>query len=91
MNSVSESLYFEVPLVMLPQTSEQKGVAERVLEINAGIKLDKLDGANVLSAINKILSVDTYKQNAKKISDGFKNSSGVKGAVDKIIKVCNEV
>ena len=91
MNSVSESLYFEVPLVMLPQTSEQKGVAERVLELNAGIKLDKLDGANVLSAINKILSVDTYKQNAKKISEGFKNSSGVKGAVDKIIKVCNEV
>ncbi len=91
MNSVSESLYFEVPLVMLPQTSEQKGVAERVSQLGAGIKLDKSDGASVLGAINKVLSVDTYKHNAKKIADGFKNSSGAKGAADKIIQVCNDI
>ena len=91
MNSVSESLYFEVPLVMLPQTSEQKGVAERVSQLGAGIKVDKLDGVSVMTAINKILSVDTYKQNAKKIAEGFKNSSGAKGAADKIIKVCNDI
>ena len=91
MNSVSESLYFEVPLVMLPQTSEQKGVAERVSQLGAGIKFDKSDGASVLRAINKILSVDTYKQNAKKIAEGFKNSSGAKGAADKIIEVCNDI
>ncbi|MBE7031502.1 MAG: glucosyltransferase [Ruminococcaceae bacterium] len=91
MNSVSESLYFEVPLVMLPQTSEQKGVAERVSQLGAGVKLDKSNGASVLSAINKILSVDTYKQNAKKIAEGFKNSSGAKGAADKIIQVCNDI
>ena len=90
MNSVSESLYFEVPLVMLPQTSEQKGVAERVLQLGAGIKLDKLDGALVLNAINKILSDSTYKKNAKKIAESFKNSSGAKGAADKIIQVCND-
>ena len=91
MNSVSESLYFEVPLVMLPQTSEQKGVAERVSQLGAGIKVDKLDGVSVMTAINKILSIDTYKQNAKKIAEGFKNSSGAKGAADKIIKVCNDI
>lgn len=90
MNSVSESLYFEVPLVMLPQTSEQKGVAERVSQLDAGIKLDKSDGALVLNAINKILSDSTYKQNAGKIAESFKNSSGAKGAADKIIKVLNE-
>ena len=89
MNSVSESLYFEVPLVMLPQTSEQKGVAERVYQLGAGIKIDKLDGVSVMTAINKILSIDTYKQNAEKIAEGFKNSSGAKGAADKIVKVCN--
>ncbi len=88
MNSVSESLYFEVPLVMLPQTSEQKGVAERVSQLDAGIKLDKSDGASVLSAIGKIFSDSSYKQNAKKVADGFKNSSGAKGAADKIIQVC---
>ena len=91
MNSVSESLYFEVPLVMLPQTAEQKGVSERVSQFGAGIKPDNSDGASVLRAINKILSDDTYKQNTKKIAEGFKNSSGAKGAADKIIQVCNGI
>ena len=90
MNSVSESLYFEVPLVMLPQTSEQKGVAKRVSELGAGIKLDKSDAASILCAINEILASSIYKQNAMKIADGFKNSSGVKGAADKIIQVCDD-
>ncbi|MBR6614546.1 MAG: glucosyltransferase, partial [Lachnospiraceae bacterium] len=39
MNSVNESLYFGVPLIMLPQTAEQSGVAERVSQLGAGIKL----------------------------------------------------
>jgi MGT family glycosyltransferase len=85
MNSVSESLYFQVPLVMLPQTTEQKGVAQRVLELGAGIKPDRADGTAVLNAVNKIFNNITYKQNAVKISEGFKNCSGAKGAADKII------
>ena len=89
MNSVSESLYFEVPLVMLPQTSEQNGVAERVLELGAGIKLDKTDAISVLNTINKVLGDSTYKRNAKKVAEGFKRCSGAKQAADKIIKVCN--
>ena len=89
MNSASESLYFEVPLVMLPQTSEQKGVAEQILRLGAGIMPDKMKGTSVLNAINKILSDNKYKENAKKIAESFKASSGAKGAADKIIKVCN--
>ena len=89
MNSVSESLYFEVPLVMLPQTAEQKGVAERVLELGAGIKLDKADAISILTAVEKIFGETAYKQNAVKISKEFRNCSGAKGAADKIIQVCN--
>ncbi|MBR1969172.1 MAG: glucosyltransferase [Clostridia bacterium] len=88
MNSVSESLYFEVPLVMLPQTAEQKGVAERVAQLGAGLKPDKSDGDSLLKAINQIFRVNTYKENAKKIALGFSNSSGVRGAADKIMQVC---
>lgn len=90
MNSVNESLFFEVPLVMLPKTSEQKGVAERVSQLGAGIKLDKSDAVSVLSAINTIFEYNTYKQNASKIAEGFKNCAGAKGAADKIMRVCNE-
>ncbi len=89
MNSVSESLYFGVPLVMLPQTTEQKGVAQRVLELGAGITLDKTDASSLLNAVNKIFDNSTYRQEAKQISEGFKNCSGAKGAADKIIQICN--
>ena len=87
MNSASESLYFGVPLVMLPQTPEQKCVSKRVLELGAGIKPDKMNGSYVLSAVNQLCSNTAYKQNAGKIAEGFKNSSGAKGAARKIIKL----
>ncbi len=89
MNSVSESLYFEVPLVMAPQTTEQKGVCRRVIELGAGIKLDKIDENCMRNAINQVFNDDSYKRNAVTISESFKNSSGAKGAADKIIKTFN--
>ena len=89
MNSVSESLYFGVPLVMLPQTSEQKGVAERVLQLGAGVKIHKPNGTLVLKGINEILNDGSFKKNAEKISKDFKACSGAKGAADKILEVCN--
>lgn len=90
MNSVSESLYFGVPLVMLPQTSEQRGVAERVYQLGAGIKLDKSDTSSILNAINKILDDSSYKRNAMEIANGFRRCSGAKGAADKIMQVCKK-
>ncbi len=91
MNSVSESLYFGVPLVMLPQTSEQGGVAERVLQLGAGIKLDKSDAVSIIGAIRKICADSRYTQNAAAISESFKHCSGAKGAADKIMQVCKNV
>lgn len=88
MNSVNESLYFGVPLIMLPQTSEQGGVAERVNQLGAGIKLDKSDTSSIISAINKVFADSTYRQNATIIAESFKRCSGAKGAADKIIQVC---
>ena len=90
MNSVSESLYFGVPLVMLPQTSEQRGVAERVSQLGAGVKLNKTDAASILEAVRGALADPSYKQNAVHISDGFRRCSGAKGAADKILQVCGQ-
>lgn len=90
MNSVNESLYFGVPLLMLPQTAEQGGVAERVCQLGAGIKLKKTDRVSILNAINKLLLMGSYKENAMKISCSFKQCSGSKGAADKIEQVCKK-
>jgi len=88
MNSVSENLYFGVPLVMLPQTAEQSGVAERVSQLGAGIKPDRSDAASILGAINSILSDSSYAQKASELAESFRRCPGAKGAADKILQVC---
>ena len=88
MNSVSESLYFGVPLVMLPQTAEQRGVSERVRQLGAGIRLSDSSPSAISEAIHTILSDNTYHQRAATLAEGFKQCSGAKGAADKIMQVC---
>ena len=90
MNSVNESLYYEVPLVMYPQTNEQGGVANRVMQVGAGIRLEKTSPAAIREAVEKVLSDPTYCEKAVEISDGFKKCPGAKGAADKILQVCNK-
>ena len=87
MNSVNESLYCGVPLVMYPQTPEQGGVASRVEQLKAGILLKKSNAANICNAVETLLNNEEYRKNAQCISDGFKKCSGAKGAVKKILSV----
>ena len=90
MNSVNESLYYEVPLVMHPQTKEQDGVANRVTQLGAGIRLEKATALAIRESVEQVLSDDSYRRNATAISDGFKKCLGAKGAADKILQVCNK-
>lgn len=88
MNSVNESLYFGVPLIMMPQTSEQGGVAERVAMLGAGVKLEKVSEDTILDAVQNVLGNDSYGKNAAAIADGFKRCAGATAAADKIMSVC---
>lgn len=90
MNSVSEALYFGVPLIMLPQTSEQWAVARRVQQLGAGILLKRTDPASISSAVNTLLTQKSYQDNAAKIADTFHAAPGAKGAADKILSLCNK-
>lgn len=91
MNSVNESLYFGVPLVMLPKTSEQGGVAARVEQLGAGIRLEKTTPRAIREAVSKVLKEPAYRENAARIAGGFKSCPGAKGAADKIESCCNVV
>lgn len=88
MNSVNESLYYQVPLIMYPQTSEQGGVAARVSQLGAGIRLEKVTPSAIREAVEQVLKNPSYRKNATAISDGFKRCTGAKGAADKILQMC---
>ena len=88
MNSATESLYFGVPLVMLPQTPEQGGVAARVAQLGAGIVLKNTAPDAIAQAVNTVLSELSYRESAAAIGQGFRNCPGARGAADKILSLC---
>ena len=82
MNSVSESLYMAAPMVLYPQTSEQKAVARRVMEIGAGTALndDSIDG--IRASVHEILSNAAYGKAAEVCSTDFRSCTGAAGAAE---------
>lgn len=80
MNSASEGLYFQVPLVLFPQTPEQGAVAKRTEELGAGIRLKSISEADILQAVKQVLEDPSYKSSAVKISESFRECGGVSEA-----------
>ena len=80
MNSVSESLYMAVPMVLYPQTGEQAAVARRVTEIGAGIMLKEDSSDGIRAAIQEILDNKAYANAAAECSADFRACPGTAGA-----------
>ncbi|SCW80356.1 glycosyltransferase, MGT family [Paenibacillus tianmuensis] len=93
MNSTSEALYYHVPLVMIPLSSDQPIVAKRVEELGAGIILDRsqLTPAALKSALLQILNEATYKEHARQIGDSLRNAGGYKEAASRIMSLFSKV
>lgn len=87
MNSVNESLYYGVPLVLFPQQSEQGLVCKRVAELGAGFVLQNDKPKNIKEAVFEVINNNKYKENAEKLAKSFKDSGGATKAVDAILKI----
>ena len=81
MNSVSEGLYFGVPLILFPQTPEQDAVAKRTEELGAGLRLPSINKEDVLRTVTSIIEGSTYKCCSIKVSESFKEAGGISEAV----------
>lgn len=86
MNSVSESLYMATPLVLYPQTSEQRAVARRTIEIGAGIMLTDDSVKGIRAAVQEVLNNNSYSIAAKDCSKDFCSCIGTEGAAKFIEK-----
>lgn len=86
MNSVNESLYYKVPMVLFPQHSEQRVVADRVAELGAGINLKGNKPKHLAKAVENILSNRIYSKNAQELSEQFKNAGGAVKAANVILE-----
>jgi len=90
MNSVSEALYFGVPLLMLPKTKEQEGVAERVRQLGAGVLLADSAPETIRQAVETLMKEPCYRKNAQAIADSFRACGGARSAADKIERCCRK-
>ena len=82
MNSVSESLYMATPMVLFPQTNEQRAVARRAGEMGTGVQLKEDSAEAIRAAVRTILGNDEYAWNAMRCSQDFRSAPGPKGAAE---------
>ncbi|EHJ00640.1 glycosyltransferase, MGT family [Clostridium sp. DL-VIII] len=87
MNSTNEGLYYDIPLILIPQSVDQPFVANRVAELGAGIVLDKNEiTPEILNdSVTKVLSNMDFKINSKKIGESLREGGGYKKGVDEIL------
>jgi len=93
MNSTNEGLYFNIPLILIPQSVDQPFVANRVAELGAGIVIEKnrITPEALNKCVSEILSDDNFKLNSEKIGESLREAGGYKVGVDEIIKLKNSI
>jgi len=84
MNSASESLYFGVPVLGFPQTSEQGAVAFRIKQLGAGRLLDSNSVEDIERETKLLMDDPSYRKNAEGIGASFRRCGGAAAAADKI-------
>ncbi|MEA5498050.1 nucleotide disphospho-sugar-binding domain-containing protein [Limnoraphis robusta Tam1] len=84
MNTTMECLNNGVPMVAIPVTNDQPGVSSRIAWTGAGevVPLKKLNASKLRVAVEKLLTEDSYKQNALRLQEAIKRAGGVQRAAD---------
>lgn len=93
MNSVHEGLYYNVPLIVIPQQFEQSIVAQQVVKHGAGVALaDKppfgqVTAEQLRSAVEQVMKARTpYHAAAVVLGESLRTAGGYQRAADAYIK-----
>jgi zeaxanthin glucosyltransferase len=84
MNTALECLTYGVPMVAIPVTNDQPGIAARIAWIGAGeiVPLSRLTGSKLHKVLKLVLTQESYRQNALRLKQAIANSGGVTQAAD---------
>jgi MGT family glycosyltransferase len=89
LNTALESLSNGVPMVAIPITNDQPGVAARLAWTGAGefVPLSRLNVPKLRAVIQQVLTEDSYKNNALRLQEAIASAGGVRRAADIIEQV----
>lgn len=87
MNSVSEALWHEVPLLVFPQHGDQHLVAARVAELGAGLVMRPPDvQPNRLRELaDRVFCDPAFRAGARRIAESFRSAGGPQRAASEIL------
>lgn len=87
MNSIMESLWFGVPLVVVPQMMEQEMNACRVQELGLGLMLDRetLTPEKLRAAVDQVAGDPAFRSRVQEMQQEIRQSGGYRRAADAII------
>jgi MGT family glycosyltransferase len=86
MNSVSEGLYYGVPLLPIPQSADQPWVARRVVQLGAGKMLhrSRVNTHRLSDVAEEILALHSYTQTSARLGNTLRAAGGYVRAVDAV-------
>lgn len=89
MNTTLETLSYGVPMVAIPVTNDQPGVAARVAWTGSGevVPVNRVTVPRLRWAISRVLTDDTYRQNARRIQAAMVKTGGLDRAAEIIERV----
>jgi MGT family glycosyltransferase len=85
MNSVHEGLYYNVPLLLVPQQQEQDFVALRIQELGAGLKLKTQTPDAIFQSAELILREASYQRKAAELGAILRSAGGASRGADLIL------
>lgn len=91
LNTVLESLAQGVPMVAIPVSIDQPGVAARIAYTKAGayVPLQQLSVPRLSALIDQVLDNPEYRQNANAMKQAIAKTNGLEKAVDLLEKAFN--
>jgi MGT family glycosyltransferase len=92
LNSVHDSLYFGVPMLLVPQQLEQTWNSERVVELCGGLLLKPkaVSAQTIRDGARMLLNGAGYRDAAKRIGETFRAAGGAPKAADEVEKLIKQ-
>jgi UDP:flavonoid glycosyltransferase YjiC (YdhE family) len=87
-----ESMYYGVPMVIIPQQPEQRMSAQRIVDLGLGVQLDKdaVTATVLRNAVERIAQNSLYHEQAQVLRQATRDAGGYERAVDAIIQYTQE-
>ncbi len=91
LNTVLESLTQGVPMVAIPVTNDQPGVAARIAYTKTGayVPIQEMTASRLSALIDEVLSNPEYRQNANHMKQVIAETNGLEKAVDLLEQAFN--